>query len=61
MRDQVKFRIFINYLDELTRKYDEIFSLKEQLMRELEERATYDLLSSFASSLSKKSKRAYLL
>jgi diguanylate cyclase (GGDEF)-like protein len=45
MRDQVKFRIFINYLDELTRKYDEIFSLKEQLMRELEERATYDLLT----------------
>jgi len=45
MRDNVKLRIFINYLDELTRKYDEIFSLKERLMKELEERATYDLLT----------------
>jgi diguanylate cyclase (GGDEF)-like protein len=45
MRDNIKQRIFINYLDELTRKYDEIFSLKEKLMKELQEKATYDLLT----------------
>ena len=45
MREKVKLQLLINYLDELTRKYDEIFHLKEQLLKELERQALFDSLT----------------
>ncbi len=45
MREKEKIRIFINYLDELTRKYDEIFAIKEELLREMKVQALYDHLT----------------
>lgn len=41
----VKFKLLFNYLEELTRKYEETFELKEKLLKELEERAMYDSLT----------------
>ncbi|SMP14985.1 diguanylate cyclase (GGDEF) domain-containing protein [Desulfurobacterium pacificum] len=45
MREKVKLQLLVNYLDELTRKYDEIFHIKEQLLKELEYQALFDSLT----------------
>ncbi len=45
MKEDVKITIFFNYLEELTRKYNEVFELKEKLLKELQERAMYDYLT----------------
>ncbi|MEO2083328.1 MAG: GGDEF domain-containing protein [Desulfurobacteriaceae bacterium] len=45
MKEDVKITLFFNYLEELTRKYNEVFELKEKLLKELQERAMYDYLT----------------
>ncbi len=45
MREKEKIRIFINYLDELTRKYDEVVAIKERLLKEMKIQALYDPLT----------------
>jgi diguanylate cyclase (GGDEF)-like protein len=45
MREKVKLQLLVNYLDELTKKYDEIFHIKEQLLKKLEQQALFDSLT----------------
>ena len=41
----VKLQILLNVLDEVTKKYDEIFEFKEQLLKEANYKSTHDLLT----------------
>ena len=41
----VKTQIILNILDEVTKKYDEIFSLKEKLLQEAEYKSNHDILT----------------
>lgn len=41
----VKTQILLNVLDEVTKKYDEIFNLKERLLKEAEYKSSHDLLT----------------
>ncbi|ADY72703.1 diguanylate cyclase [Desulfurobacterium thermolithotrophum DSM 11699] len=45
MIEKVKVNLLFNYLEELTRKYEETFELKERLLKELKEKAMYDSLT----------------
>ncbi len=45
MREKTILQLLINYLDELTRKYDEVFHLKEKLLKDLEHQALFDNLT----------------
>ncbi len=45
MKSEIKLKLIFNYLEELTRKYNETFELKEKLMKELKEKAMYDPLT----------------
>jgi hypothetical protein len=37
MKSEIKLKLIFNFLEELTRKYNETFELKEKLMKELKE------------------------
>jgi len=41
----VKLQILLNVLDEVTKKYDEIFEFKERLLKEANYKSTHDLLT----------------
>ena len=41
----VKLQILLNILDEVTKRYDEIFELKEKLLEEANYKSTHDLLT----------------
>ena len=41
----VKLQILLNILDEVTNKYDEMFDLKERLLKEANYKSTHDLLT----------------
>jgi diguanylate cyclase (GGDEF)-like protein len=45
MKSEIKLKLIFNFLEELTRKYNETFELKEKLMKELREKAMYDPLT----------------
>jgi len=45
MKSEIKLKLIFNFLEELTRKYNETFELKEKLMKELKEKAMYDPLT----------------
>jgi len=42
---EVKLQILLNILDEVTKKYDEIFEFKEKLLKEANYKSTHDLLT----------------
>ena len=45
MNSQVQIQILLNILDEVTKRYDEIFKLKESLLQEANYKSTHDLLT----------------
>jgi diguanylate cyclase (GGDEF)-like protein len=45
MKSEIKLKLIFNFLEELTRKYNETFELKEKLMKELKEKAMHDPLT----------------
>jgi len=45
MKSEIKLKLIFNFLEELTKKYNETLEIKEELMRELQEKATYDPLT----------------
>ncbi|WP_163328266.1 GGDEF domain-containing protein [Desulfurobacterium thermolithotrophum] len=49
MIDRVKVTLLFNYLEELTKKYEETFELKERLLKELKDKAMYDSLTGIYS------------
>jgi GGDEF domain-containing protein len=44
MKD-VQIQVLLNILDEVTQRYDEIFEIKERLLREANYKSTHDLLT----------------
>ncbi len=45
MNSQVQIQILLNILDEVTKRYDEIFKIKESLLEEANYKSTHDLLT----------------
>ena len=45
MNSQIQIQILLNVLDEVTKKYDEIFELKENLLKEANYKSSHDLLT----------------
>ena len=45
MREEVKLKLLLNYLDELTKNYTELFHQKEKLLKELQKEAMHDSLT----------------
>lgn len=45
MNSEVQIQILLNILDEVTGKYDEIFTLKENLLKEANYKSSHDLLT----------------